>query len=605
MPFRGKIIILLCIFFPLYVQAKDIEPVLKLALKAKLYERTIWKRLIHYDKHKARVYDPSFLLSFKNFSPKNELILTIKNFYNNPESICKFPARYYWLKHQLGEKLIDLSFNQCPQFMEYKKKAPADNIYLVFAGENLLSPTSFLGHVFLKISGNNYKNKYVEHAISFYTEINTFNIPYLMYKVFFAGMNGYFSLLPYRKVLNNYLYYERRNIWEYKLKLKPFYRKLIYYHIWELKDVKLKYVFTTFNCATLIHDILALSKKDFTSKDILWITPKDVIKDAYKNKVIETSKLIPSPEWFARSLEELIPNKKIEYIKLYFKQKKFNKVQSLLSNNLKEKIIEVSLINAYSDYLFLNENLSYKEYKNIKIALSQIDVPTYYFDISNFKSPAKTPQDSQIGIGYINNGGKNLLSFYFLPISHDITDDNRQYFSESSVKLGEMEILIKDKYLKLNKLTFFYVKSIKPYSYLVDGKSWEIKLNLEDQYNKDLRAKKVLNFSGGVGISKSFYNENFMTFGMLNAGLASNISSTFLYIYPEIGFLIYDFKYMKTIFSYQFVYNQFNTLDFYNKITLKHAIFIKNKYKLLLSYKIIGKNRNNKNIFELKFVKYF
>lgn len=607
---NGFILILLFLAFDfIFSYATEInekrEYVLKLSLQKKIYKDPIWKKLLHLREDKPQIKDPRFILSLKNFSPKNELIKTIDSFFTSKEYICKFPARFYWIKKSLELDNDIFPKVECKEFQKYLNLAPAQDIYLVYAGENLLSPTSMLGHVFLKLSGYNVKGRFVEHAISYYTAIDTLNIPYLLIKVLFTGMNGYFSLIPYEKVLQRYLYVEERNIWEYKLKLDNYHKKIIYYHIWELKDVKLKYIYTSYNCATLVHDIVSLGKEDFKQKYRLWITPKDVIKDAFQNDLILAAKLIPANKWLIKALENYIPNKSIDKIKNLFLKKDFFNVDYYLDKDPKLKIYEVTIINNYADYLYLNKKQSFKQYLEIKKALLKIDVPTYSLDISDYKSPIKTPDDSQIGIGIINIKGKLGIDFYFLPVSNDLSDDNRQYFNENMLKLMELELyLFKDK-IDLRKFNIISLKNLVPRGKLINNDiSWALNVGVNNHIDKDFSEKKSFNFSLGFGYSYEII-ENNIFWSLVNIGTGFGEWRLYPYVEPEVGLILYEFHNMKSIILLSYIYNQFNNKEGFFKIDYQQAIFVNNKYKILAEYNRIFKRNTALNKFNLKLIIYF
>jgi len=305
------------------------------AITANLHNSPVWKALLHVSNGKLNIDDPNFILSKDNFSLRNELEQTIYSFFENTDKadshgICKFPARFIWIKSELN--LDDKVFPhvQCEAFSEYLSKAPADDISLVFVSENVSNPSSMMGHVFLKLSGHNHKSNYVEHAVSFFTVIDTFNIPYLILKSTIIGMRGVFSLLPYSEHIDRYLIEEKRNVWEYRLSLSESSKRIMYYHIWELKDLHMKYFFTGYNCATVIHNVLSLGVEDFSQRTRLWITPKDVTKDAYLNKMISNAKLIPSDEWYIRMLTDMVSRNEQNDILNLFKNRTFIAVSTMV-----------------------------------------------------------------------------------------------------------------------------------------------------------------------------------------------------------------------------------------------------------------------------------
>jgi hypothetical protein len=104
----------------------------------------------------------------------------------------------------------------------------------------------------------------------------------LIYQNTISGMKGMFALQPYTKVKQNYTQKENRNLWEYELVLSEYERKLIYYHVWELKDINMKYYFTSYNCSTVIYNILSLANPKIYNDKKIWITPLDSVKFLYK-----------------------------------------------------------------------------------------------------------------------------------------------------------------------------------------------------------------------------------------------------------------------------------------------------------------------------------
>ncbi|WP_419673687.1 DUF4105 domain-containing protein [Aliarcobacter butzleri] len=140
--------------------------------------------------------------------------------------------------------------------------------------------------------------------MSFYTTINTINLFELFYENFISGMEGTFVLRPYKETLDRYIKDEKRNVWEYELNLNSYQQKLLSYHIWELKDVDMKYFFTKYNCSTVLFYTLSLVNPKIYNDEKLWVTPLDITKYLYKYDLIKSSQLIASDGWMNRMLKE-------------------------------------------------------------------------------------------------------------------------------------------------------------------------------------------------------------------------------------------------------------------------------------------------------------
>ncbi len=586
------------------------DRLIKDAINANLHNSPVWKTLLHVSNGKLNIEDPNFILSKNNFSLKNELEQTIYSFFGNADKadshgICKFPARFFWIKSELNIDDSVFPHVQCEAFSEYLKKAPSDDIALVFVSENVSNPSSMMGHVFLKLSGLNHKSNYVEHAVSFFTVIDTFNIPYLILKSTIIGMKGFFSLLPYSEHIDRYLILEKRNVWEYSLSLSESNKIMMYYHIWELKDLRMKYFFTGYNCATVIHNILALGAEDFPKETRLWITPKDVAKDAYLNRMISSSRLVPSNEWYIRMLSDMVSSKAQSDILNLFKNKSFDKIGTIASNNQDFGLYETELLASYALYLYNHKDISAEELNTINSRIKEFsDKNEYVIDLSQYKSPLHTYDDSQVGLGYKRKKDKNYLKLNLLPASNNLSDDNREYFNEYMLKLGEVDLIYRDGSIDIESFQLYAMKTLIPWNKFVKGLSGEFRLGLEEHRNKGLKIKKSANVAGGVGLTKKLTPDINLYF-LINGGLGYGDSRFYPYFYPEIGITIYEVLNMKTFCSYKYIFNQFNSSDFYHDVSITQSFFGNKRFKVSGTYKYKANKKYSDSAYECLFHFFF
>ena len=553
--------------------------------KNKLYNSYIWKSLLHYRNDKPSINNKDFLLSYDNFSLKNELIATIKAIKSDEKYLCKYPARYEWLKNDLENLNINIpSYSSCEDFSTYIEKTDVDSIELIFASENVQNPSSMMGHVFFKLkSKKDENNKTRQNAVSFFTSIDTLNLPLLIYQSTISGMKGYFILSPYKKQISTYINNEERNIWEYKLKLTESQKKLIYYHFWELKDVDLTYYFTGFNCATMIDDILSLTNKNYTNKNSFWVTPKDVIKNANKNDLIESTNMIPSIEWKLNMLAENIDINKIDKIKKLFENKDFNDLETFdYSKDLKIQDLEKEFILTYAKFVYINKNfLTEKEYKYIVETVKHTE--EFAIDIKKYKNPIKTWDDSQVSMSYLKNDNENLVGLSFLGASNTIFDDNREYFSENSLKIAEINLLFNQNTFHINSINLYDMKSLIPWNNITKELSKEFRFSYEKHYDRNLEEINVLNISGGLGLSYKLHND-ILIYNLEKMGIGANFKEVYPYLSFENGIIIYEILNMKTVLSHEFIYNQDSSNSMYQKLNLNQSIFIDKKIRTDLNF---------------------
>lgn len=584
------------------------QSLIKKAIEKGLHNTYTWKSLLHIEGGKPSIKDPNFILSLDDFSLENELRKTITLFLDDKKlssknAVCRFPARFYFLQKELGLPSNFIDTNQCDKFIEYVQKAPIDDIYLVFVSENVSSPSSIMGHSFLKITGHDYKSRYVEHCVSFYTVIDTLNIPYLLLKSTVIGMKGFFSLLPYQQQIKRYLENEDRNVWEYHLNFSKDAKKLIQYHIWELKDLDVKYLFTRYNCASVVFNILSLGSKKLKDKsNRLWITPKDIVKDTIKNGLVVDSKLIPSSKWYIRMLSDNISNSTRNEVEEIFKQKKFDSISKQKQNNK----LYLELIKVYTEYLYKNNKLNKEDVRKINEQLikSSYVNKDYNINLSNYKSPVKTFDDSQLSIGIKKFNKKNYMKINFLPASHTITDDNREYFNESALRIADLSLLLSEKDVELDSLSLISTRSLLPYNKFIGGSSIEFKAGIENHYDTDMNHKKAGTISLGLGLTKKI-STDINGYLLFNFGAAHSDFKTYPYVYPEIGATVYELFNMKTYINYKYIFNQLNSNQAYQALSISQSLFIKKHYKASATYEYLHNNSSSASNYEFIFSFFF
>lgn len=573
-------------FYPLLITANDLcLSIKKQSVDKKLYTSHVWHRLLHLDaKQKPSINTPNFLLSYNNFTPKNELIHTIDSFFEDNKSICKYPARFFWLKHELNLSDADFPKPICPDFDEYLEKTNPKDLKLVFVSEQVKSPSSMMGHTFFKLEGNDKNGELRQNAVSFFTVIDTYNIPYLILKSTITGMKGFFILSPYQTQKERYLQEEDRNIWEYDLTLSTYQKQLIYYHFWELKDIDITYLFTGFNCATIVDDMLGITDPDYKKDASLWVTPKDVIKKANTYKLLGRSTLIPSKTWELSMLNDSLTSEKVNTIQEMVKNKKFEDIENFTySNDETTKQLETMLISSYTDYLHDNQKvLSDIDAEEI-LKLVSTQKEEYSIDLSKYKNPLKTFDDSQISFTYQNVDHHNGVKIDFLPASNTLYDDNREYFSESSLRIGELSVLLNNNHLSLDALNVFSMKSLIPWNSLTQNISADFTLNYEKHYTNSLSGYHAFNVSGGVGLTEKLH-EDMLVYGLIDIGGAYGNQSLYPYIFPQFGFMIYEIFNMKSTIEYKYIFNQDNSHNGYHDLNFEQSFFIDKKYRIGATY---------------------
>ncbi|WP_158228901.1 lipoprotein N-acyltransferase Lnb domain-containing protein [Chitinimonas sp. BJB300] len=556
---------LIWLSFPALARGEDtvVQRLQTNAITLHLDQDPTWLALLHISGGKTRIFDKSFVLSHPNFSAKQELLQTLALLYDpnveNTGSQCRFPARYTWLKQKLNAP--NLPLESCEALQHFRKRAPVDSVAVVFASENLTQPSSMMGHLLLKIAGMNEEQIPVEHAISFFTDTGTFNLPKLFYDSLVIGKRGYYTLSPYQEKTERYVLGEQRNIWEYGLNLSPEVRNLVQLHLYELKQTELTYFFDSYNCATLVNFILAVAAPSLREPKGWWLTPNDVIKSVSEQGLVQQTTVRASSRWIVRMLNENMPSDRTALVRHAVEQREVNSFTE--SEIVVPSFFDLELANAYNNYLFEQSQMPRQDWLSYANKLDKVKhrlFPGQTLDASEYKKPTATPQDAQVYAGFLYGKHARILKFGILPTSHQIEDDNRQYFSENELRLFELNLSydIDRRRIKLDELTIYAVQSLIPYDTFTKGWSGRFRLGLLPQYNQQLESKAVPIATGGLGLTTRI-NRDIDVYGLLSVGAGYANQAFYGYLNPEIGFIAREVHGMKSLISYTQNHNQRNS----------------------------------------------
>ena len=167
-----------------------------------------------------------FLSTQGKTNPEAELNATLAGFFSNKpigsttlSPQCRFPARYYWLKQQLGFADERLPEQQCRKFELFKQALNAKTITVVFPSAHPNSPSSMFGHTLLRFdkAGQTNQTRMLAYSDNYAANVDTKNGAIYAIKGLTGGFIGRFSVVPYYIKLREYAQMENRDIWEYRM----------------------------------------------------------------------------------------------------------------------------------------------------------------------------------------------------------------------------------------------------------------------------------------------------------------------------------------------------------------------------------------------------
>ena len=198
--------------------------------------------------------------------------------------LCRFPARVQWLTDTLNIDKSGLKVD-CPELNDWMQKLAPEQLSIMFAQEYLDNPISAFAHTLLRIDSKASvaDPSQIHHAVALnYTVGGDSTDSFLVYaiKSMTGGYDNLIEIDPYPEKLAKYLQEDERDAWTYQLDLTPAEVQQIMLHVWETKDLKLPYYFTTDNCASEILRLIDVVRpqQHLLSRLPYAVIPSDVVQ---------------------------------------------------------------------------------------------------------------------------------------------------------------------------------------------------------------------------------------------------------------------------------------------------------------------------------------
>ena len=247
----------------LWAQPSETNPyakqLIQQALEKKLDQKRRWHLLLHYKGTWLGGYESEadgmdfFNAPDGKTDPRAELIATIKNFFNDPETLkpkeehplCNFPARYKWLKRELSIDPNQLPKADCTRLKTWLDQLEPQSVTLIFASFYMNNPASMFGHTFLRIDSKGKTNhtQLSNYGINYAANTDTGSMLLYAFKGLFGYFQGTFSIFPYYLKVQEYSNWESRDLWEYQLNLTPDQIDTLLLHVWELGATHFDYYY--------------------------------------------------------------------------------------------------------------------------------------------------------------------------------------------------------------------------------------------------------------------------------------------------------------------------------------------------------------------------
>lgn len=351
-----------------------------------LAQDAYWKKLLHFDGNKTYVINDNFYFSKdRPLTLQNELNATIVAFRGKDSAtmICKYPARYIWLKSYVP--LPDVNLSQCHDLNKFYQLFDKERVCLVTKIDATGELASLMGHTML-IFKNDEDSFDSAKIIDFSFNTDDNSSKFMKYTGAFIGQ--FPMSLGYKeayKYINTSVY--QGDVLKFsKIDITPLQKNMIIYHAYELQNIEFAYYYLHNNCTTHINELLSLmnDSKYIVDKSSIPIETQII----YNKYLTDYAYLTLDDYRMSRLLywDEYTSEKKRKMIKEFSSSMKHNAVKKL--NFFKNKIKYTGYMRNPSSvqFMYLNDNsfeFSYKYYdKNLIQNELETDIKTKALNIS-------------------------------------------------------------------------------------------------------------------------------------------------------------------------------------------------------------------------------
>ena len=463
-----------------------------------------------------------FLTPTGKTNPHAELAATLRAFFNtdpvggDPQPAqCAFIARYRWLKAALDFDDQRLPPQPCERFRHWFHELNAESVTLVFASAYLNNPASLFGHTLLRLDrrGQTESTRLLAYTINYAAD--DAGSRGLMYAIdgIAGGFRGQFDLQPYYKLVRTYGDLESRDIWEYRLNLRPSQLQHLLEHVWELRGIEFDYYFFRENCAWQLLTLLEVADPSLrlSEKFALWTLPADMIRllDQQLELIGEVTArpsrgtairrrqqtLSANEWWLVRQLRndpkitvtpaftELAPERQALLLELALDQRQFQQA------NLLKKGMNV-----------LPDEIAHQ----LLTARHQIAVTAAPVAIEPYATRPETGHASRrMGIGSGQRGGREFVELTARASTHDLLEPDAGYTPDAQIEVFSIAVRHYPDHggLQLDRLTLLDITSLTPFDALAPRPAWRIHAGWEPVPRAEDLDRSAFNLNGGLGLA--------------------------------------------------------------------------------------------------------
>ncbi|PKF60729.1 hypothetical protein CW745_12700 [Psychromonas sp. psych-6C06] len=464
-----------------------------------LAQHSYWLQLGHYrsavlSDWKSEVDDNAFFIA-KNGKkdPLAELNATVDAFNGKgltaketQQIICRFPARFNWLKTKIENNWGELD---CPEMQQWQTTIDPAGMTLVFPTAFMNNPSSMFGHTLLRIDAKDQtRNKeLVAFAVNFAAQPDMQdNAATYAFKGLVGSYPGLFTLMPYYRKVREYNDLESRDIWEYRLNLTPEEVDKVLLHLWELQSADFDYYFIDENCSYQLLALLQLAKEDLdlTSQFSMQAIPSDTVA------ALRDSQLLQEPNYRAAFGTKLYHYSEQLTDHDLIVAREVMQGAELDSTDYTPEQQAAILEMAYEwlNFEFYDQALNREEIApqltKLLIKRSKIKLPSPLSQpLQPEVSPEKGHASSRFGIAYTgSNHYQDRVSVAYRMAYHDLLDQSAGFIPGAQISFLDIEASV-DKHAnsRVEKLYLIDAMSLAVDNRIFDSWAWNLRIGYDRQ----------------------------------------------------------------------------------------------------------------------------
>ena len=468
-----------------------------------------WLRLGHYQKkwfggYHSKIRGSFFLAPDGAENPEKELIATLRSLFteSSSKSQCRYLARTQWLSEVL--KIHPDDFVKCDERTSWKQRLNAQEIYLVFAANDLNSAASSFGHTFLRLHDPNHLSNMdiLDYGVNFAAQTDNSDGALFALKGLFGIYPGFYSMMPFHQKMREYTNLEGRDLWEYKLNLSPAQVDLVVDHLLELEGSYVPYYFLDENCSYQLLELLEVARPDLnlTSHFHDGVIPLETLKviAAQKYFLIGEKQRPSLKRNFQANYDRLNSSQKTQIVKLAEQVKGDHPVEI-------ENIQDAKVLDTAMTYVDLQDFRGLKNSKDwrYQLALQRSKLGATGFENKmtiNPGSPLASAGAMGVELGYGKRDEKSFGQFKFRRAFHDLLsrDEGVAPFSHMELLSFTLRRALDSGPLDLQELKILKIISTLPVTRLDHPLSWKVDFGTEVKMNPKLEGGGGYSFDLGT-----------------------------------------------------------------------------------------------------------